>query len=209
MTDQTARIGPFIDAAMALLEQHATEVMALDQAIGDGDHLINLQRGLQALQAEAATLDSLDWPSALQKTGQIVMTQVGGASGSLYATLFLAMGRTLKDQPPDRLHWAQAFADGVEAARQRGKSAEGDKTLMDVWIPVARVLEQAARENWPTPSLCQQINKAAAQGCEATRDRVATRGRAAFLGERAIGHIDPGARTSQLLLQAITAGISA
>ncbi len=204
MTHPAANTGRFIDAAIALLERHATEVAALDQAIGDGDHLINLQRGLRALQAESASLDEMDWPAALNRMGRIVMTQVGGASGSLYATLFMAMSRVLQEPQPDRSQWAHAFAHGVEAARQRGQSGEGEKTLMDVWMPVARVLAQGASEQWPEHTLHARLNETAAAGCVATRDLIATRGRASFLGERARGHIDPGARTSQLLLESIT-----
>lgn len=204
MTATPPNIASFIAAAVAIIDAHATEVADLDQTIGDGDHIINLQRGLTALEAESATLATLDWPTVFQRMGTIVMSQVGGASGSLYATLFMTMSRALRDQPFDRLHLATAFDLGVAAVKQRGKSDEGEKTLLDVWVPLARELNRCLTEEIPLLAMLERLNETATKGCESTRDLIATKGRASFLGERARGHIDPGARTSELLLHAIT-----
>ncbi len=205
MSNTAHLIGAFIDAAIARINEQATEIADLDQAIGDGDHLTNLQRGLSALQAQAPTLETLDWPTALQRMGTIVMSQVGGASGSLYATLFLGMSRALQNQPLDRAHLAEAFAAGVAAVMARGKSDRGEKTMLDVLIPVSEVLMQGVQEAWPDTLLRDRLDAAAAAGCESTRNMIATKGRASFLGERAIGYLDPGARTSQLMLSGILA----
>ena len=205
MTHTAHRIAAFIEAAAARIAEKASEVAELDQAIGDGDHLINLQRGLAALQTEADTLQTLDWPAALKRTGSLVMTRVGGASGSLYATLFLGMSRALQDQPVDRAHLAAAFAAGVEAVKQRGKADRGEKTLLDVLIPVADEWLQVVQARWPNELHRARLDEAATRGCMSTRDMIATKGRASFLGERARGYLDPGARTCELMLQGILA----
>ncbi|NJD08389.1 MAG: dihydroxyacetone kinase subunit L [Methylococcaceae bacterium] len=200
----TPRNLPQIIAAIAAtLKQHEDEVTDLDGAIGDGDHVVNLQRGVAALQAQSAELADLDWKAAFQKIGMTVMSKVGGASGSLYGTLFVTLAKTLADGAPDRRAFAAAFAAGVEAMQARGKSSEGEKTMLDVLIPVARCLEREAER--PLPALLDLLVEVAWAGAEATRDMVATKGRASFLGERAKGVMDAGARTSQLMITAIAA----
>ncbi|QXP85316.1 dihydroxyacetone kinase subunit DhaL [Methylococcus sp. ANG] len=193
-----------LQAAFSAIQAHAEEVSALDQAIGDGDHVVNLQRGLEALSKQAESLAALDWPAALQKIGMTLMSSVGGASGSLYGTLFIAMGRALKDRDMNLANLAEAFAQGVEAMKARGKADRGEKTMLDVLIPVADVLKSAAAEHAvPLAQLADEVIRAAEAGMESTRDMIATKGRASFLGERAIGHVDAGARSSQLMISAI------
>ncbi|MFO1417099.1 MAG: dihydroxyacetone kinase subunit DhaL [Methylotetracoccus sp.] len=203
MTVSTERLPQFIEAAAAVMRDHAEEVAALDQAIGDGDHVANLQRGLNALCPLAPTLVGLDWASALQKIGMSVMSTVGGASGSLYGTLFLAMAKVLKDRSVDGVAFAEAFAAGVDAMRQRGKAELGEKTMLDVLIPVARTLVDGVAQGKPVPDLQSEVVAVAESGCESTRDLLATKGRASFLGERARGYLDPGARSAQLMISAI------
>ncbi|MDD5034470.1 MAG: dihydroxyacetone kinase subunit DhaL [Methylococcaceae bacterium] len=204
MPVSTIPIKAFIQAAEAAIHEHAEEVTELDQAIGDGDHVINLRRGLMALAGSANELESADWSATLQKIGMSLMSSVGGASGSLYATLFLAMSKAFKDREMNQRNLAEAFGQGVEAVKQRGKAELGEKTLLDVLIPVADTLQTAAAQSRPLPQLLDDIRRVAEAGCESTRELLATKGRASFLGERARGHIDPGARTSQLMIAAIT-----
>ncbi|CAL1239914.1 dihydroxyacetone kinase subunit DhaL [Candidatus Methylocalor cossyra] len=210
MPVSTARIPTFILAADRAVRAHAEEIAALDQAIGDGDHLANLQRGLAALEASAARLATLDWPTALNEIGRSLMSTVGGASGSLYATLFVAMGKALPGRAElDLPALAAAFAQGVLAVKQRGKAERGQKTMLDVLIPVADALQAAAAAPVPLAQALEQVREAAAAGCEATRDLVAVKGRASFLGERARGYLDPGAKTSALMIQGIVESLAA
>ncbi|CAI8788645.1 dihydroxyacetone kinase subunit L [Methylococcus capsulatus] len=196
-------IPSLIQGAASAIQSHAEEVSALDQAIGDGDHVVNLQRGLEALSQQAESLAALDWPAALQKIGMTLMASVGGASGSLYGTLFIAMGKAMKDREMNLANLAEAFGRGVEAMKARGKADRGEKTMLDVLIPVAGVLKSAAEHAIAPGQLAEEVSRAAEAGMESTRDMLATKGRASFLGERAIGHVDAGARSSQLMISAI------
>jgi dihydroxyacetone kinase-like protein len=203
MSASTTQIKAYIQAADAVIREHAEEVTELDQAIGDGDHIANLQRGLAALDALAEELGRMDWSAAFQKIGMSLMSSVGGASGSLYGTFFLSMSKAMRDKDMNLPNLAEAFSQGVESVKQRGKADLGEKTMLDVLIPVANALRQAARESWELPQALETVNRVAGAGCESTRDMIATKGRASFLGERARGHIDAGARTSQLMIGAI------
>jgi dihydroxyacetone kinase-like protein len=200
---RTAQIALLVDAVAGAIRDHADEVGALDQEIGDGDHVINLQRGLAALAVLAPDLDGLDWSGAFQKIGMSLMSTVGGAAGSLYGTFFIALSKAFRDREMSSPAMAAAFAAGVKSMQQRGKAGLGEKTMLDVLIPVSGVLADAAANAWELAEVLERMDQAAAAGCEATRDLLATKGRASFLGERARGHLDPGARTAQLMLGAI------
>lgn len=203
MTVDTQHIPLLIQAAATAIAANAEEVTALDQAIGDGDHVTNLQRGLAVLAALAPDLQGMEWSAALQKMGMSVMSTVGGASGSLYGTFFLAMAKSLKGQVLDQTTLATAFAAGVASMKLRGKADLGEKTMLDVLIPVAQALQASAAQSVPLAEVVATVKQVAAAGCEATRDMVPTKGRASFLGERAKGCIDAGARTAQLMIGAI------
>jgi dihydroxyacetone kinase-like protein len=191
------------------IKANAAEVTALDQAIGDGDHVTNLQRGIHALLAQSAELaQTADWPTAWQQIGMTLMSTVGGASGSLYGTLFIALSKAGRGRTLDLQAFAEVFGQGVESVKQRGKSDAGEKTMLDVLIPVAEHLRQAATASTPLPVLLKDICQAATAGMEATRDMLATKGRASFLGERTKGHIDAGAKTMQLMVCAVAAVLS-
>ncbi|MEE9413314.1 MAG: dihydroxyacetone kinase subunit DhaL [Methylococcales bacterium] len=192
-----------IQSIDTIIETNADEVTALDQAIGDGDHVTNLQRGMQALMDQSDALSQLDWPEAFQKTGMILMSTVGGASGSLYGTLFIAMSKAASHQPVNLQSFAETFTQGVEAVKKRGKADAGEKTMLDVHIPVSHYLQQAVIDGVVLTDILEQIKQVAIEGMESTREMIATKGRASFLGERSKGHIDAGARTSQLMICAI------
>jgi dihydroxyacetone kinase-like protein len=199
----TTLLPELIQAMDRVIEANAEEVTALDQAIGDGDHVTNLQRGIKALTAQADELARLDWVMAWQKIGMTMMTTVGGASGSLYGTLFIAMSKAARDRPLDLQSFANIFSSGVEAVKQRGKADVGEKTMLDVLIPVAASLLQDTAESAPISEVMKNVSRAAVAGMESTRDMLATKGRASFLGERSRGHIDAGAKTSQLMICAM------
>ena len=192
-----------ITAVILTIDAHADELTELDQIIGDGDHVINLQRGLQALQTLATEISSLDWSTAWQKIAMSLMSSVGGASGSLYATLFLSLAKNAGNQSPDTTEFAELFKQAIDAVKQRGKSDLGDKTMLDVLIPVAKTLSDN-NQHHSFIDLLNQINLTATEGAEATRNMQASKGRSSFLGERSIGHIDAGAKSAQLMITAIT-----
>jgi dihydroxyacetone kinase-like protein len=192
-----------ISAIKQTIDNNAEEVTALDQAIGDGDHVINLQRGLNALTSQSAELAKLDWAIAWQKIGMTLMSTVGGASGSLYGTLFISMSKAAREQTVDLSIFTHAFQQGVDSMKQRGKSDAGEKTMLDVLIPVANALKQQAADSTPLTEILQTIPAVAIAGMESTRDMLATKGRASFLEERSRGHIDAGAKTAQLMICAL------
>ena len=199
MTNTAALLPNLILAVANTIKTNADELAALDQAIGDGDHVTNLQRGIQALAMQSEVLRQLDWQAALQKIGMTVMSSIGGASGSLYGTLFIALSKNLQNQPLTITVFAEAFLKAVEAVKQRGKADKGEKTMLDVLIPVAGVLHNNAAQ----PNVLVQVKQAAITGAETTRDMIATKGRASFLGERSRGHVDAGAKSSQLMICAL------
>ena len=203
MSVSTSQIKSFIQAAAEIINANAEEVTELDQTIGDGDHVTNLQRGLSTLDGIADSLVALDWSAAFQKMGMSVMSTVGGASGSLYGTLFIAMSKAMKGKDMSLESMADAFSQGVDAMKQRGKSDVGEKTMLDVLVPVANALKESAAQALPLPEVLAKLNQVAEAGCESTRDMLPTKGRASFLGERAKGCIDAGARTGQLMIAAI------
>lgn len=203
MTLTPAILPNLIETIAEVIEKNAEEVTALDQAIGDGDHVTNLQRGIQALMPQREELSQLDWVTAWQKIGMTLMSSIGGASGSLYGTLFIALSKAAREQSLDLQSFADVFAKGVEAVKQRGKAEAGEKTMLDVYIPVADYLRTAAADSIALPDILATVSQVAIAGMESTRDMVATKGRASFLEERSRGHIDAGAKTAQLMICAI------
>ncbi|MEW6642300.1 MAG: dihydroxyacetone kinase subunit DhaL [Pseudomonadota bacterium] len=198
MLDETARRALIETAARRVID-HADELTALDQAIGDGDHGINMKRGLEAVLADLDKLAAKPLPEALRAIGMTLVMTVGGASGPLFGTLAMTLGKELPEDP-GRADIARALDAAIAAVKARGKSEIGQKTMLDVLAPVAAALAQA-----------RDPVEAAAAAADATIPMKAIRGRASFLGERSIGHMDPGARSSALLVAAIaeTAGHSA
>lgn len=193
-----------IQAAAAAIETNAGEVTALDQALGDGDHVTNLKRGLNALLDQSEKLAQMaDWSGALQKIGMTVMSTVGGASGSLYGTLLITLAKALKGAPLELEAFARGFTAAVEAVKQRGKTQVGEKTMVDTLVPVANAMVSAAQTGASPKDVAERVKQAAVAGMESTRDLLATKGRASYLGERTRGIVDAGARTSQLMICAI------
>lgn len=185
-----------IEAMTATVVAYADELTALDQAIGDGDHGLNMKRGFEAVLADADTIVAKPLPEALKAIGTTLVMKVGGASGPLYGTLFMSLGKALPAEPTIA-DLARALGAAIEAVKARGKSELGQKTMLDVLAPVQAAL--AAGETDLGMRLPRVANNAAA----ATAPLKAIRGRASFLGERSIGHVDPGAHSSALLVGAI------
>ena len=173
---------------------HADELTALDQAVGDGDHGVNMKRGFEAVRADAGATAEKPLPEALKAIGTQLVMKVGGASGPLYGTFFLALS---KEIAPDASNLAAAFATAVEGVKARGKSQPGQKTMLDVLTPVQTALAEGGAD------LTARLPIVASSAAEATIPMLATRGRASFLGERSIGHMDPGARSTALMVATV------
>lgn len=173
---------------------HAEELTALDQAIGDGDHGLNMKCGFEAVTANLPAIAVKPLPEALKAAGMELVMKVGGASGPLYGTLLMTLGKTLP-AAPGRSDVAAALAAAVDAVKARGKSETGQKTMLDVLAPVQAAVARGED--------LAAIRAVAAEAAAATVPMRAIRGRASFLGERSVGHMDPGARSSQLLVEAL------
>jgi len=199
---------PMILDALAAVRRsilaNESQIESLDRAIGDGDHFINVRRGCEVLVTLSPDLKGMPPGLALHKIGMKLLGTIGGASGPLISSFFMAMGKTLEGtEEPDRDQFAAAFASGVEAIKTRGKADVGEKTMLDVLIPVSRLLLKLAAEDTPLDALCAQLKEEASRNMLATRDMIASKGRASFLGERALGHIDPGCKTCEVAIAAV------
>src|SRR4030088_3497896 len=172
------------------------ELTDLDRAIGDGDHGINMRRGFEAVLATVDELSAKNLGESLKGVGTTLVMKVGGASGPLYGTLFMSLGKSLQDEVSCE-QVADAFAAAIDAVKGRGKSDVGQKTMLDVLFPVLGVLREGGTE------LPIRLRAAAKEAAEKTIPMRAIRGRASFLGERSIGHMDPGGRSSALIVDAV------
>jgi dihydroxyacetone kinase-like protein len=188
-------IRALITKSSSTIAAHEQELTGLDQAIGDGDHGANMARGFNAIAEAVDDIAALPFGPALQKAGTTLVMKVGGASGPLYGSLLMAMGKAANEIPRDARGVCAIFAAGIEAVKARGKSDAGAKTMLDVLIPVHAML---ARDGG-----IAEARSTADAALAATAPMRATKGRAAFLAERSIGHIDPGARSSALLIHAV------
>jgi phosphoenolpyruvate---glycerone phosphotransferase subunit DhaL len=195
MIDREARKLLFETVAHRVIAS-ADELTDLDRAIGDGDHGANMRRGFEAVLAAVDDLSAKNLGESLKGVGTTLVMKVGGASGPLYGTLFMALGKSLADEVT-REQVADAFAAAIEAVKARGKSDIGQKTMLDVLFPVLGVLREGG-EGLPV-----RLKATAKEAAEKTIPMRAIRGRASFLGERSIGHMDPGARSSELIVDAV------
>ena len=199
------------DDMAAAVRANADELTDLDRAIGDGDHGANLRRGFDAVAALGPELDGMPPGKALQKAGMTLVMKVGGASGPLYGSLLMGIGKSLSGSPrseePTPSDLADALQAGVDSVRQRGKADSGDKTMLDVLVPVCEALQEGVTQALPTARLLDNLSAAAGRGLESTRALQARKGRASFLGERSIGHLDPGARSSELIVDTVCASL--
>lgn len=192
-----------IDAVARTVTEHAGLLTRLDQAIGDGDHGINLKRGFDAVREARDRIAGEPAGKALHSAGMVLVMTVGGASGPLYGSLLMAMGKAAPENELAPQSLARMVDAGVAAVMQRGKSGPGEKTMLQVLVPVAAALRDGIAAGLPPPALTAALRRAADAGLAASRDLRATKGRASFLGERSIGHLDPGAQSSCLIVHAV------
>jgi phosphoenolpyruvate---glycerone phosphotransferase subunit DhaL len=219
-------VAVWLRAFAAAVAEQRDNLTELDAAIGDGDHGINMDRGMQAVVAKLNALGAGgvagageagadgagggpaqpsppdDVGALLKAVGMTLVSTVGGAAGPLYGTLFLEMGKAAAGQAElSPAHWAEAFAAGVAGVQARGKAEPDDKTMIDALAPAAAALRAAAAAGLSPAASLRQAAAAAEQGMKATISLVARKGRASYLGERSAGHQDPGATSSWLLLK--------
>ena len=184
-----------IEEVANVVISHADELTTLDQAIGDGDHGLNMRRGAMAILERLDDLAAKPLPDALKAAGQTLVMKVGGAAGPLYGTLLMTLGKDLP-MAPDRDDLVRAVGAAVEAVKRIGRSNVGQKTMLDVLGPVHEELATGG------PGLCDRVRQRGVAAADATVPMKAIKGRASFLGERSIGHMDPGARSASLMIAA-------
>lgn len=186
-------------AAIAENKEYLTE---LDSAIGDADHGINMNRGMQAVLAKLEGDGQADAGALLKTVGMTLVSTVGGASGPLYGTLFLQMGSSAAGKPElSDEDWAAALEAGVAGVQRRGKAELGDKTMIDALVPAVQALRSSLADGSAAGEALHRSAEAAREGMIATIPLVARKGRASYLGERSADHQDPGATSSWLLLR--------
>ena len=184
------------------INQNESDIEGLDRAIGDGDHFINLKRGITAIHSMTDKLSTMTVNEQFKMIGMKVLSTVGGASGPLFATFFLEMGKHIPDNPSVQII-AEAFSKAVDGIKQRGKSEVGQKTMLDVLIPVAAKFQELASSNMSNQEIASDINQFAIDCAHNTKDMLPSKGRSSGLGERALGHIDPGAKSCQVMISAV------
>jgi dihydroxyacetone kinase-like protein len=193
MTLDRANREKLVRALAGTVIEHADELTSLDQAIGDGDHGLNMKRGFEAVLAALPGLADKPLPEMLKAIGMTLVMKVGGASGPLVGTFFMELGKALPEQP-GRADLVAATDRAINAVKARGRSEAGQKTLLDVLVPVQAVLANGGDAS----AIAAEAERAA----DRTTPMLAIRGRASFLGERSIGHMDPGSRSASLLIGA-------
>ena len=189
-----------VNDVKTLILQAADEIIAnkdyltdLDRSIGDADHGVNMAQGF-TFTKEALESDFHDYKTLFNKVATTLLSKVGGASGPLYGSFFMKFAASLKDVDElTREKLNQAFTAGVDGVKQRGKAEVGDKTMVDVLEPVAEALNAGKSFD--------DVVKIAEESMEKTKDIKAKKGRASYVGERSIGHIDPGAASSYILVK--------
>ncbi|WP_407670849.1 dihydroxyacetone kinase subunit DhaL [Parenemella sanctibonifatiensis] len=192
----------WIRRAAEIITENAGVLTELDSAVGDADHGSNLKRGMTAaveqLDQDFASLEAL-----LKKLGMTLVSTVGGASGPLYGTLFIRMASAVVGHDEvggEQL--ADSFEAGVGGLRQRGHAEPGEKTMIDVWVPALAAYRASWQADGDQAAALKAMAEAADAGRDSTKDLVATKGRASYLGERSRGHVDPGAASSAMLIRA-------
>jgi dihydroxyacetone kinase-like protein len=197
----SSAVRDWIRAYAAAIAENRTELVRLDTAIGDGDHGTNMDRGMRKAVEKVDGTEGDDIGALLKAVGMALVSSVGGAAGPLYGTLFLQMGTASSGQEElDLAGWTAALEAGVQGVQTRGKAEPGDKTMIDALLPAVDALRAAGDDGSSLGDALRRSADAAEEGMRATIPLEARRGRASYLGPRSVGHQDPGATSSQLLL---------
>lgn len=193
----------FLTIAEKHIKDQAEYLNDLDQKIGDGDHGTNMVRGMTALLSKKDDFVAKPLSQILNDSAMVLVSQVAGSSGPLLGTALLKAGAYLKGKDQFTMEdYAQAFRLGVEGIKARGKSTIDEKTMLDVLIPAAEIFEAGVAQGKDLKTIAQEMEQKAQERVDYTATIIATKGRASYLGERSLGHIDPGAYSSMILLKA-------
>lgn len=193
-----------IDQMVAAMENQKEYLTELDNIIGDGDHGINMARGFSEINKKRDSLAMMNAGDMIKNLGMILVATVGGASGPLYGTAFMKAGMFLKGKEEITFEdFLQAFESAIEGVMARGKAVEGEKTMLDAMLPAKRAMEKEWKLTGDAKTSVEAGLAAAREGVQYTKTIIATKGRASYLGERSIGHQDPGAASFTFLLEAI------
>ncbi|MBT4267125.1 MAG: dihydroxyacetone kinase subunit L [Deltaproteobacteria bacterium] len=185
------------------ISDHFELLTNLDTAIGDGDHGENMVRGMKAVVDKLDAITCQEMDQVVHDIGLTLVMKIGGASGPLYGSFFMSAGKFLQGRSLEKGTIAEALNAGVKAVKHRGKSRDGEKTLLDVMVPVYETFMEFSDSHSRITDYLNQILVEADRGLESTRLMKATKGRASFLGDRSIGHLDPGAKSCQLMFHSI------
>ena len=203
MTDQKK----VIDILMSMgkvMEENKEFLTDLDNTIGDGDHGINMARGFAEVEKQAEGLAGKDIGNILKTTGMTLVSKVGGSSGPLYGTAFMKAGMTIGAKTEIGMDdFLGGLEAGIEGVKARGKSTTGEKTMLDSMVPALEAMKEKQAAGADVKAVLEAGVAAAEAGVEATKPMVATKGRASYLGERSVGHQDPGATSFAFLLKEI------
>lgn len=200
----TKQMAAIIEGMAKKIEAEKEYLTELDNEIGDGDHGINLARGFEAVEKKLPSLAGGDIGALLKGVGMQLVSTVGGASGPLYGTAFMKAGMACKGLTEiDGPAFVKAMEDAVDGIKMRGKATEGEKTMLDALCPALKVMQDDIAAGKSLKEALQDAAQAAEKGVEYTKTIIATKGRASYLGERSLGHQDPGATSSLYLLQVL------
>ena len=201
MSITSTAVRDWIRAYADEVAEHRVELVQLDTAIGDGDHGTNMDRGMRKAVEKLDGVEGEDIGALLKAVGMALVSSVGGAAGPLYGTLFLQMGTASAGRDAlDLAGWTDALEAGVKGVQARGKAEPGDKTMVDALLPGLDALRAAEDEGAGLGDALRRSADAAEEGMRATVPLEARKGRASYLGPRSVGHQDPGATSSQILL---------
>ena len=192
----------WIELAAADIAEQRDYLVDLDRAIGDGDHGENMDRGFKAALEALGQAQPGSVAEVLKTVAKTLMSTVGGAAGPLYGTAFLRASKAAGDGELDGVGAAAVIAGALEGIQARGKATTGEKTMVDAWTPALEAARAAAESGSDAAAVFEAAAAAAEAGAAATEPMRATKGRASYLGERSIGHLDPGAVSTSLILRA-------
>lgn len=200
----TKQMAAIIEGMAKKIEAEKDHLTQLDNEIGDGDHGINMARGFEAVEKKLPSLVGGDIGALLKGVGMQLVSTVGGASGPLYGTAFMKAGMACKGLTElDGPAFVKAMEAAVDGIKMRGKATEGEKTMLDALCPALKVMQDEVAAGKSLKEALQDAAAAAEKGVEYTKTIIATKGRASYLGERSLGHQDPGATSSLYLLQVL------
>lgn len=192
----------WIELAAADIAEQRDYLVDLDRAIGDGDHGENMDRGFKAAVEALGQAQPASVAEVLKTVAKTLMSTVGGAAGPLYGTAFLRASKAAGDGELDGVGVAAVIAGALDGIQARGKATTGEKTMVDAWTPALEAARAAAESGSDPAAVLEAAATAAESGAAATEPMRATKGRASYLGERSIGHLDPGAVSTSLILRA-------